>query len=135
METIMKIIDNIPIIIVNAVLLINIALGIRNDIGFSTLMIRCIIVIIISYIFSYMIARTIGNALENSRLNREIHAKENKKEDAVDNLTEKGNEPILDIKVPPLDEKEFFGTDSDNDNKFIEMNPINMGSYNQISQD
>ena len=105
----MKIIDNIPIIIVNAVLLINIALGIRNDIGFSTLMIRCIIVIIISYIFSYMIARTIGNALENSRLNREIHAKENKKEDAVDNLTEKGNEPILDIKVPPLDEKEFFG--------------------------
>ena len=48
---------------------------------------------------------------------------------------ENENKSVLDIKLLPLDDKEFMNAESDSDNEFVEMSPVNMSSYNQIKQD
>lgn len=131
----MRIIDNIPLIAVNTALLINIIFGIKNDIGFSELMIRCIIVTITSGIFSFLIKIIIKKAIKNSRINRKITKKNKEKAEKAKELSEKSTKPILDIKVPPLDDKELFNSGNDDDSEFIEVNPANMSGLSQIKQD
>ncbi|MDD4503661.1 MAG: hypothetical protein PHS15_02385 [Clostridiaceae bacterium] len=129
----MKIIDNMPIVIIISALLINIVLGVSNHIDFTILMIRCIIVTIVFGIFGYMVTVTVKNALEYSSLSNQNPKKSGVTSEVEENFN--GNKSILDIKVPPLDDKEFLSMDNDSDNGFVEVNPVNMGNYNEGKPD
>ena len=120
----MKSIDNIPIVVIVAALLINIAIGISKRVDFSVLMIRCIIVTIVFGTLSYMLVKTIGNAVEYSRLSKLAHNKDNE-----------GKDSSFDITVPPLDDEELFKINSDSDNDFIEVNPVQMKGYTNSEQE
>lgn len=130
----MKIIDYIPIIIIISALLINIALGVSNNIDFSILMIRCIFVTAIFGVFGYMVTKTIKNALEFSRLSKEKLKKSIVIQEMEENFEENENKSILDIKVPPMDNEEFLSMDNDNDNGFVEVNPVYMSNDYQGEQ-
>ncbi|HYE83995.1 MAG TPA: hypothetical protein VEG39_17740 [Clostridia bacterium] len=130
----MKIIDNMPIIIIVTALMANIAIGIKNGIGFSALMIRCIIVTIVFGVFGYMLTETVKKAIECSNLSKLTNKK------GAASVTADGNnlnesKTTLDIKVPPLDDKELMDMDSDSDNGFVEVNPVRMRNYGQSEQD
>jgi hypothetical protein len=129
----MNILDNMPIVIVIAALLINIAIGVNNSISFSALMIRCIIVTIVFGIFGYMVTETIKNAVECSSLSKRTRDKDGKTVGLKENLN--NSKSMLDIKVPPLEDDEFLNMDDGSDNEFIEVNPVYMGKYNQNEQD
>ena len=128
-----KIIDNMPVVIVIAALLLNILIGINNNISFTALMIRCIVVTIIFGVFGYIVTETIKNAVECSKLGKHCHNADG--EQTGSNESGVDNKPILDIKVPPLDDKEFIGIDNDSDDEFVEVNPVFMGSYREDNQD
>lgn len=127
----MKIIDNMPIIIIVLAILTNIALGVRNNIDFTVLMVRCIIVIIVFGIFGYMITKTMKNILEYCRLSKNASQKAEAAADIGMDKNENDNASVLDIKILPLDEKELMNSDSDSDDEFTEVNPANMSSYSQ----
>jgi hypothetical protein len=129
----MNILDNMPIVIVIAALLINIAIGVNNSISFSALMIRCIIVTIVFGIFGYMVTETIKNAVECSSLSKRTRDKDGKTVGLKENLN--NSKSMLDIKVPPLEDDEFLNMDDGSDNEFVEVNPVYMGKYNQNEQD
>ena len=131
----MKIIDNMPIIIIIAALLINIAIGVNNSIGFSALMIRCIVVTIIFGLFGYMLNETVKNAIECSSLSKRNKAKSLAAAGLEEQLNENKNKSTLDIKVPPLDDEEFISMENDSDNGFVEVNPVYMSNYNESKQD
>jgi hypothetical protein len=125
----MKIIDNIPIFIVVAAILTNIAIGVKGSINFSILMIRCMIVTIVFGIFGYMITETIKNAIEWNSLSK--HGRD--KDGEAKALEE--NKSVLDIKVPPLDDEELMNMDINSDDDFVEVNPVFMGNYNKSEED
>lgn len=131
----MKLVDIMPIIIVIAAIIINIAIGVNNEIGFSELMIRCIIVTIVFSIFGYLVTETLRNALEFSKINKRPDEKEENGlvSEKTKNVGEK--ESLFDIKVPPLDNEEFIGMSNDDNDEFIEVNPVDMGNYNRNVQD
>lgn len=131
----MKIADNMPIIILIAALFINIAIGVNNNISFSALMIRCIIVTIIFGVFGYMVTETIKNAIEFSKLSKPLHEKNADGIEQAGMESNDNNKPMLDIKVPPLDEDEFINMESDSEHEFVEVNPVFMGNYNNGEQD
>lgn len=118
----MKIADNIPIIIVISALIINIAIGVNNNISFNALMIRCIIVTIIFGLFGHIVTETVRNAIECSRLKK--HDDKAEQSEAQDE-----SKHNIDIKVPPLDDEEFINMDNDSDNDFVEVNPVFMKNY------
>lgn len=120
----MKSIDNMPVVVIVAALLINIAIGITNRVDFSVLMIRCIIVTIVFGIFSYMLAKTINSAVEYSRLSKLVH-----------NRAAEVKNSSFDIKVPPLDDEELLGIVNDSDNDFVEVNPVQMKGYKNNEQE
>lgn len=122
----MKLSDFIPIIIIIAALIFNIVTGIYNNIDFSVLMIRCIVVTIVFGIFGLLITKTVSNIIEYCRMrthvqnsNEEVSSMENK----------------LDIKVPPLDDEEIESIDHDRDNGFVEVNPADMSKYSYNDMD
>lgn len=121
----MKLSDFIPIIIIIAALIYNIVTGIYNNIGFSVLMIRCIVVTIVFGIFGLLITKTVSNTIEYCRIR--THVQNNNEE--VSSIESK-----LDIKVPPLDDEEIESIDHDRDNGFVEVNPADMKkfSYNDM---
>ncbi len=129
----MKIVNNMPIIIVLTALLINILIGVSNSISFSALMIRCIVVTVVFGVFGHMLTETVRNAVECSSVSKLTRDKNRKKAVLEQNLN--NNKPMLDIKVPPLDDEEFSNMDNDSDNGFVEVNPVYMGKYNQNEQD
>ena len=129
----MNIADNMPIIIVITALLVNIAIGISNNISFSALMIRCIVVTIVFGIFGYMVTKTVKNAVECSILGKTTRDKDGKTAEIEENPN--GNKSMLDIKVPPLDDEEFMSMDDGDDNEFVEVNPVYMGKNDQNEQD
>ena len=131
----MKMVDNMPIIIVIAAIFINIAIGVRSNIGFSALMIRCIVVTIVFGILGYMVTDTIKSAIECSSLSKLPHGKDVEAEGLEENLNNKESKSFLDIKVPPLDDKEFMRMDNSNDDEFVEVNPVYMGNYKEDEQD
>ena len=97
----MKLIDFLPIMIITAALVINVYMGIKNHVGFSILMIRCIVVTIVFGVFGFLITKTVSNIVEYYRISMDIQNKD-KVETTTENKSEKGKiNPILDIKVPP----------------------------------
>jgi len=132
--SVMKVFDYMPIVIIITALLINIALGIRNHIDFSILMIRCIVVIAVFGIFGYMITETIKNALEYSRLSKQTLINNETPSGAIESLDGNKSKSVLDIEVPPMDDDEFLNINDDSDNGFVEMNPVYMGNPNQGKQ-
>lgn len=131
----MKSIDNMPIMVVIAALLINIAIGVNNNISFSALMIRCIIVTIIFGVFGYMVTETVKNALECSRLSKPAQDTADELAGMEEIINGSENKPMLDIKVPPLDDEEFINMDNDSDTGFVEVSPVLMGKYRENGQD
>lgn len=131
----MKIKDNMPIIIIVIALLLNIAIGVNRRIGFSALMIRCIVVTIVFGIFGYMLTETIESIIECSRISKHIRDNSETKAELEENLNEDRDKPTLDIKVPPMDIKELMNADNEIDDGFVEVNPVFMGKYNQNEQD
>jgi hypothetical protein len=126
---IMKLIDFLPIMIITAALVINVYMGIKNHVGFSILMIRCIVVTIVFGVFGFLITKTVSNIVEYYRISMDIQNKD-KVETTTENKSEKGKiNPILDIKVPPLDDKALESIDYDSDDEFVEVNPADMGKY------
>jgi ribose/xylose/arabinose/galactoside ABC-type transport system permease subunit len=121
----MKIIDNMPILVIITAILANIAIGISNNVEFSVLMIRSIIVTIVFGILSYMLAKTIRSAVEFSRLNRFSGGKD---EEAGLSEGQMGteNKSSFDIKVPPLEDIELLNINNENDNDFVELNPVRL---------
>ena len=120
----MKIIDNMPIVVIVAALFFNIAIGISNSVDFSMLMIRCIIVTIVFGIFSYMLAKTLRSAVEYSRLSKLAHKKDAEAKDSS-----------FDIKVPPLDDEELLRINNESDDDFVELNPVRMNGYKNNEQE
>lgn len=129
----MKIVDNMPIVVVITALLINILIGVNNSISFSILMIRCIVVTIVFGIFGYMVTETVRKAVECSSISKLTHDKDGNRTNLEENLN--NNKSMLDIKVPPLEDHEFLNIDNDVDNEFVEVNPVYMGKYDQNEQD
>ncbi|MGI6586824.1 MAG: hypothetical protein ACOX3L_13115 [Lutisporaceae bacterium] len=122
-------IDFLPIMIITAALVINVYMGIKNHVGFSILMIRCIVVTIVFGVFGFLITKTVSNIVEYYRISMDIQNKD-KVETTTENKSEKGKiNPILDIKVPPLDDKALESIDYDSDDEFVEVNPADMGKY------
>lgn len=131
----MKLVDIIPIFIVITAIIINIAIGVQNEIGFSVLMARCIIVTIVFGIFGYMVTKTFYNAIEYSKMSKLSNEKPGKNAESEESRTDNKDESLFDIKVPPLDDKEFISMSNGNDDEFVEMNPVDMGNYNKDVQD
>jgi hypothetical protein len=131
---VMKVIEYMPIVLIITALLINIALGVSNNIDFSILMIRCIAVIAIFGIFGYMLTETFKNALEYSRLSKQKQNKIEAASEAKEKFDMNKNKSILDIEVPPIDNDEFLSMNNDSDNGFVEVNPVYMGNNNQGKQ-
>jgi hypothetical protein len=131
---VMKVIEYMPIVLIITALLINIALGVSNNIDFSILMIRCIAVIAIFGIFGYMLTETFKNALEYSRLSKQKQKKIEAASEAKEKFDMNKNKSILDIEVPPIDNDEFMSMNNDSDNGFVEVNPVYMGNNNQGKQ-
>jgi hypothetical protein len=131
---VMKVIEYMPIVLIITALLINIALGVSNNIDFSILMIRCIAVIAIFGIFGYMLTETFKNALEYSRLSKQTQKKNEAASEAKEKFDMNKNKSILDIEVPPIDNDEFMSMNNDSDNGFVEVNPVYMGNNNQGKQ-
>jgi hypothetical protein len=131
----MKMADAVPIIIVISALLLNIAIGVINAIGFSALMIRCIVVTIIFGLFGYMVTETIKKAIECSGINKMTHDDDEVTADVEENHSDNEIDSILDIKVPPLDDEEFMSMDNYNDDEFVEVNPAYMGKNNEGEQE
>lgn len=120
----MKIIENMPIIVIVAANLANIAIGISTRTSFSVLMIRCIIVTILFGVLSYMLTKTITNAIECSQMKKLAAGKDEKPD----------NKNSFDIKVPPLDDEELLSINKDSDNDFIELNPVRLKSFRNSDQ-
>lgn len=131
----MKIVDNMPIIIVITAIFVNIAIGVKSGIGFSALMIRSIVVTVVFGVFGYMVTETIKNAIECSILSKLPNDKSREAEGLAENLNNNENKSFLDIKVPPLDDKELMSMNNGNDDGFVEVNPVYMGNYNEGEQD
>ncbi|MHB1392458.1 MAG: hypothetical protein ACYCYE_05130 [Clostridia bacterium] len=129
----MKMVNNMPIVIVITALLINIIIGVNNSISFPTLMIRCIVVTVVFGVFSHMVTETVRNAVECSGLSKLTRDKAVKRAELEETLN--NNKSMLDIKVPPLDDEEFLNMDNDSDNEFVEVNPVYMGKYDKDEQD
>jgi len=127
----MKITDIIPIFVIVAALLVNLAIGVSNNVDFPVLMIRCIIVTVVFGILSYMLTKTITNAVEYSRLSKLEDQKEQEETGDEDDRSFKENKSLFDIKVPPLDDAEFLRMDSGSDDDFIEVNPVHMDTFNK----
>lgn len=130
----MKIIDNMPIIVIIAALLTNIVIGVNNRVDFSVLMIRCIIVTIVFGILSYMLAKAIKSAVEYSQISK-LALRKDKEAGLGDNPKNDKNNLSFDIKVPPLDDMELLSINSDSDNDFVELNPVRMKGYNKSEQE
>lgn len=126
---IMKLIDFMPIMIITAALVINVYMGIKNHIGFSLLMIRCIVVTIVFGVFGFLITKTVSNIVEYYRISVNIQNKDTD-ESTTEKKSENGNiNPVLDIKVPPLDDNALESIGYDSDDGFVEVNPADMGKY------
>ncbi|MGE5676877.1 MAG: hypothetical protein ACM3ZR_02360 [Pseudomonadota bacterium] len=124
----MKIIENMPIIVIVAANLANIAIGVGTGISFPVLMIRCIVVTIVFGVLSYMLAKTIANAMECSQLKKLAAGRDEGAELAEGHdKTDKKNS--FDIKVPPLEDEELLSINKDSDNDFIELNPVRLKSF------
>lgn len=130
----MKIIDIVPIAVIVAALLVNLAIGVGNRVDFSVLMIRCIIVTIVFGILGYMLTKTIRSAAEYSRLSRRSSQKEGAGEGPDGSGSKKKSESTFDIKVPPLDDAELLRMDSDDNDDFVEVSPVHMNSFNMNGQ-
>jgi len=126
----MKIIDIVPIVVIVAALLINLAIGVGNKVDFSVLMIRCIIVTVVFGILGYMLTKTIRSAAEYSRLSR-LSSKREEAGEGLDGVGSKKSGPTFDIKVPPLDDAELLRMDSDSNDDFVEVSPVHMNSINR----
>ena len=122
----MKKSDFIPILIVITALIVNVTLGIYNNIDFSVLMIRCIAVTIVFGIFGSLITKTVLNFIEYYRVS--IHI-----QDKGGTVSATGSK--LDIKVPPLDDEALEAINYDNDDEFVEVNPADMSRYNNSDMD
>lgn len=131
----MKIVDNMPIIIMITAIFINIAIGVNNGIGFSALMIRSMIVTIVFGIFGYMITETVKSVIQYSSLSKHPDDLGEKTAKPEGNLSDSENKSYLDIKVPPLDDEEFISMHNDNDDGFVAVNPVYMGDYDNDKQD
>ncbi|MDD3704556.1 MAG: hypothetical protein PHC45_00605 [Clostridiaceae bacterium] len=122
----MKLSDFIPVLVIIAALIVNIIMGVYNNIDFSVLMIRCIVVTIVFGIFGLLVTKTVSNIAEYYKIR--VHA-QNKNEEIS------AVESQIDIKVPPLDDNEIESIEYDGDNGFVEVNPANMGKYNYNNMD
>lgn len=122
----MKLSDFIPVLVIIAALIVNIIMGVYNNIDFSVLMIRCIVVTIVFGIFGLLVTKTVSNVAEYYKIR--VHA-QNKNEEIS------AVESQIDIKVPPLDDNEIESIEYDGDNGFVEVNPANMGKYNYNNMD
>lgn len=118
----MKITEIVPILVIVAAIIGNLAIGVSNNVEFSVLMIRCIIVTIVFGVLSYMITKTVENAAEYTRLSKLAEQKEQ---------AEAENKSTFDIKVPPLDAEELLRMDSGSDDDFVEVNPVHMDAFNK----
>lgn len=125
----MKFLDDMPIYIVIAALVVNIAIGVKINIGFTALMIRCIIVIVVFGLFGHLTAETIKNAVTCSQVGGH-----NQNKDAAGSNSGNGDNGktgvTIDIKVPPIEDSEYESLGSENDSDFVEMNPAYMNEYN-----
>ena len=121
----MNVIDNMPIFIVVMAVIANIVLGIKDKVDFSSLMIRSMIVTIVFGVFGYLLCETIKKSVEYSRIGMLSPEKRNEGETA-ESLK---NKSTLDIKVPPLDDKEIIDMNSADDSGFMEVNPANMKDF------
>lgn len=131
----MKMTDTMPIIIVISAVIVNIVIGVINTVEFSALMIRSIIVTVVFGIFGYLVTETIKNAVDCSSINKQAYDSCETTEGMEGNSSGSENNPVLDIKVPPLDDEEFINMDNDSDEGFVEVNPVLMGKYNEDEQD
>jgi len=79
-----------------------------------------------------MLTETVKKAIECSNLSTLTH-----NSDGTLKMSESLNKDksTLDIKVPPLDDEEFMDVNSDSDNGFVEVNPVQMNDYKQNEQD
>jgi len=105
----MKMSDFIPILIVITALIVNVTLGIYNNVDFSVLMIRCMAVTIVFGIFGSLITKTVLNFLEYFRMS--IH------------IQDKGGDEALET------------INYDSDNEFVEVNPADMSKYSNSNMD
>ncbi|MGE5677895.1 MAG: hypothetical protein ACM3ZR_07535 [Pseudomonadota bacterium] len=129
----MKIIENMPIIVIVAANLANIAIGVRTRTGFPVLMMRCIVVTIVFGVLSYMLTKTITNAIECSQM-KKLAAGKDEKAISAEGHEKTDNKNSFDIKVPPLDDEELLSINKDSDNDFIELNPVRLKSFRNSDQ-
>lgn len=129
----MKIIEIMPIIIIVAANLANIAIGVGTRTDFSVLMIRCIVVTIVFGVLSYMLTKTIVNAVKCSRTKKLAVGKDEEAESAEGHY-KADNKNTFDIKVPPLDDEELLSINKDSDNDFVELNPVRLKSFRNSDQ-
>lgn len=130
----MRFLDDLPILIVITALLVNIVIGVNMNIGFSALMIRCIVVTIAFGTFGYLFTGVIKNAVDCSRIGRK---KEQSKGAEVNNSNNADNNKSgvkIDLKVPPIEDSELGSIKSDDDSDFIEMNPAYMKNFSKEDQ-
>ena len=92
-------------------------------------MIRCIVVTIVFGVFGFLITKTVSNIVEYYRISVNIQNKDTD-ESTTEKKSENGNiNPVLDIKVPPLDDNALESIGYDSDDGFVEVNPADMGKY------
>lgn len=115
----MRVLDELPLYIVSAAVLINLLFGMKTGVGFSTLMIRSIIVTIVFSITGYILSGLLRNAVHESRQNHEQN-----------NRMKNGS--TIDIQVPPMDDEILSNlSQQEDEDDFSEINPAYLHSYRQ----
>ena len=105
----MRLIDDIPFYAVIIGFLLNIFVGIVQQISFKNLMIRSIIVTLLFSVLGYLLSTVMKSVYINITTESGTDANE--------------NSSIIDIRLPPMDEHDLLSYDDD---EFIEMNPANL---------
>lgn len=117
----MKYLDDLPICLILAAIVANIAIGVKMNVGFSALMIRTIVVIIVFGLFGHMGAEILKNAVACSRKASELESAAGR-----DNGR---NGATIDFKVPSIDDSELSSLWDQDEDGFIEMNPVDITNY------
>lgn len=130
----MRFLDDLPIYIVIVALILNIVIGLNMNIGFTALMIRCIIVTIAFGAFGYLFTGILRNAIDCSRISRKKEQKKGTGENNSTDADSNGSGGTIDLKVPPIEDSELESLKSDDESDFIEMNPAYMKGLSKEEQ-
>lgn len=115
----MKLLDDLPLYIVFAAVLLNLIVGIKMNIGFSALMIRSMIVTIVFSAFGYVLSRLLKNICHENRQKNAGNA-------------DMKREPTINIQIPPMDDEALSNLgQQEDDDEFTEINPAYLHSYRQ----